>query len=63
MNRENDKPVLLAEYITLFFDGNKSKFARAQGVKNPQVYQWIDKGFFVVNHQLCAVRRELKPCQ
>lgn len=50
----------LIEYIEKKFEGSKQKFADSEGVKLPQVYQWIDKGFIVVNDTLYSPRRELK---
>lgn len=50
----------LLEFIALHFGGNQSAFAKAQGVKPPQVTQWLQKEFIVVNGQLYSPRRELK---
>lgn len=50
----------LTEYIDKYFDGNKSEFARSEGVKQPQVHQWIDKDFIVIDGVLYSPRRELK---
>ena len=49
----------LAEYITANYNGSKVEFAKAQGVKVPQVYQWIAKGFIVECGVLYSPRREL----
>jgi len=49
----------LEDYIDRKFQGNKLAFARAQGVKGPQVHQWIAKGFIVIDHVLYSPRREL----
>jgi hypothetical protein len=54
------KACTLLEFIDLHFDGNKSAFAAAQGVQPPQVTQWIQKDFIVVDGQLYSPRRELK---
>jgi predicted XRE-type DNA-binding protein len=39
---------------------SQAEFARAQGVKRPQVTQWIKSGFIVVDGELYSHRRELK---
>ncbi|MHC3013682.1 hypothetical protein [Klebsiella oxytoca] len=49
----------LIEYIEKYYDGSQAAFARAVGVKPPQVTQWIDKKFIVVNHELYSPRRIL----
>ena len=49
----------LIEYINKHYDGNQAAFARAQDVKPPQVSQWIDKGFIVIDHKLYSHRRNL----
>ena len=49
----------LAEYIDEYFDGNQRKFAAAQGVKPPQVTQWLNAGFIVVDDVLYSQRRQL----
>lgn len=54
------KACTLLEFIDLNFDGNQRNFAAAQGVQPPQVTQWIQKDFIVVNGQLYSPRRELK---
>ncbi|MBK8187638.1 MAG: hypothetical protein IPK77_10615 [Cellvibrio sp.] len=61
MNPEQQaKACTLLEWIDLHFDGNQRAFATAQGVQPPQVTQWIQKDFIVVNGQLYSHRRELK---
>ena len=50
----------LTEYIEKYFDGNKAAFAKSEGVLAPQVHQWIDKGFIVIDGVLYSPRRELK---
>lgn len=54
------KACALLEFIDLHFGGNQRAFAAAQGVQPPQVKQWIQKGFIVVDGQLYSPRRELK---
>lgn len=49
----------LNKYITEHYNGSKVEFAKAQGVKVPQVYQWIAKGFIVEGGVLYSPRREL----
>ena len=51
----------LAEYIDKYFDGNQRKFAMAQGVKPPQVTQWLNAEFIVVDDALYSQRRQLNP--
>ena len=50
----------LADYIADNFDGNQRKFARAQGVKPPQVTQWLNAGFVVDGDEMYSYRRTLK---
>ena len=50
----------LLDYIIKHYGGNQAAFARAQGVKPPQVSQWIDKGFIVIGQKLYSPRRELR---
>ncbi|WP_139158573.1 MULTISPECIES: helix-turn-helix domain-containing protein [Pseudoalteromonas] len=49
----------LKQYIEQYFDGNQTAFARAQGVKLPQVTQWLNKQFIVIGHTLYSPRRDL----
>jgi hypothetical protein len=49
----------LLEYINKHYGGNQAAFAKVQGVKPPQVTQWINKGFIVVDDVLYSPRREL----
>ena len=49
----------LAEYIDEYFNGNQRKFAAAQGVKPPQVTQWLNADFIVVDDELYSHRRKL----
>ena len=50
----------LLEYIAVNFNGSQTAFAEKQGVKPPQVTQWIKKKFIVVGHALYSPRRELE---
>ena len=49
----------LNEYISNKSDNSQRAFADAQGVKPPQVTQWLNKGFIVVDDVLYSPRREL----
>ncbi|HHG1746617.1 TPA: helix-turn-helix domain-containing protein [Klebsiella pneumoniae] len=49
----------LIEYIEKYYGGSQATFARAVGVKPPQVTQWIEKKFIVVDHNLYSPRRVL----
>ena len=51
--------VTLQEYIDQNFNGSKSDFAKAQGVKLPQVYQWLKKDIVVVGNDMYSHRRKL----
>ena len=53
------KAQTLLEYISEQHCGSQVSFARTQGVKPPQVTQWLDKGFIVVDGVLYSPRREL----
>jgi DNA-binding transcriptional regulator YdaS (Cro superfamily) len=50
----------LMNYIKENFNGNQAAFAKAQGVQPPQVTQWINKGFIVIDGRLYSPRRHLK---
>lgn len=54
------KACTLLEFIAFNFGGNQRAFAAAQGVQPPQVTQWVQKEFIVVNGNLYSPRRELK---
>jgi len=56
----NNKTYTLSEYIDEFFGGNQAAFARAQAVKRPQVTQWLNKDFIVVDGALYSHRRDLE---
>ncbi|GLW38490.1 5-methyltetrahydropteroyltriglutamate--homocysteine methyltransferase [Pectobacterium odoriferum] len=49
----------LLAYIETFFAGNQAEFARSIGVKPPQITQWINKGFIVVDGTLYSPRRKI----
>lgn len=50
----------LTEYIDKYFEGNKSEFARSEGVIPQQVHKWIAMECIVVEGVLYSPRRELK---
>jgi DNA-binding transcriptional regulator YdaS (Cro superfamily) len=50
----------LADYIADNFDGTQRKFADAQGVKPPQVTQWLNAEFMVSGDEMYSHRRTLK---
>ena len=54
------KACTLLEWIDLHFEGNQRAFAAVQGVQPPQVTQWIQKDFIVVDGKLYSLRRVLK---
>jgi len=56
---ENAEVMSLPDYIAAKFRGSQTSFAYAQGVKLPQVTQWINKNFIVVNDELHSPRRKL----
>lgn len=60
MRKVNCRTGSLLDYIVARYSGNQRAFAEAQGVKPPQVTQWISKGFIVVDDVLYSPRRELK---
>ena len=47
------------DYIKKHFGGNQAAFAAAQGIKPPQVTQWLNKDFIVVDDVLYSPRRNL----
>ena len=53
----------LTEYIDKNYGGNKTEFARAVGVKPPQVHQWIEMKCIVVDGVMYSPRRELPPIE
>lgn len=60
MRKVNCRTGSLLDYIAANYGGNQKAFADAQGVKPPQVTQWINKGFIVVDDVLYSPRRTLK---
>jgi len=49
----------LREYIVKHHEGVQAKFARANDVDPPQVTQWINGQFLVIDHVMYSKRREL----
>ncbi len=56
----NKCALTLQQYIDKHFQGTKTLFAKLQGVKPPQVTQWINKDTVVVDGKLYSYRRTLK---
>lgn len=53
----------LIDYINSFYDGNKSSFARANGVPPQRVNEWLNGDFIVVDGKLYSYRRDLSPIE
>ncbi|EAR62574.1 5-methyltetrahydropteroyltriglutamate--homocysteine methyltransferase [Oceanospirillum sp. MED92] len=49
----------LGLYIAVYYGGNRSEFAKANGVVRQQVTKWLNNGFYVVDHKLYSPRRNL----
>jgi len=49
----------LRDYINQHYGGSQRAFAAVQGVKPPQVTQWLNKGFIVVDGLLYSPRRKI----
>ena len=49
----------LKDHIKQNFEGNQAAFARSEGVKPPQVSQWLAKDIIVVNGKMYSFRRKL----
>ena len=52
--------MVLIEYIEKHYGGNQAAFAKAQKVQPPQITQWINKKYIVVDGVLYSPRRILK---
>lgn len=50
----------LTDYIEKYFGGNKSEFARTEGVTPNYVHKWIAMECIVIDGKLYSPRRELK---
>lgn len=50
----------LRDFIEVFYGGNNSEFARANGITRQQVNEWIGKDFIVMNETLFSPRRLLE---
>jgi len=51
--------VKIVDYIDLYFEGNKSAFARRMNVTPQQVTKWVRDGWIILDGQLYSPRREL----
>lgn len=50
----------LRHHINVNYDGNVAKFARANGLKNPQqAHRWLAEDWIVVNGRMHSPRREV----
>ncbi|EBI4501204.1 hypothetical protein DLE29_25940, partial [Salmonella enterica] len=49
----------LSEHIDLFFDGNKSAFAKSMSVTPQQVTKWVNDDWIIVDGTLYSPRRDL----
>ncbi|MEN4541290.1 hypothetical protein ABEG79_22690 [Pantoea agglomerans] len=49
----------IVDYIDLYFEGNKSAFARRMNVTPQQVTKWVNDGWIIFDGQLYSPRREL----
>lgn len=49
----------LTDYIRKYYGGSQSEFARNVGVARNQVYLWVKKGFYVIDHVMYSPRRPL----
>ena len=50
----------LSDYIKDSYDGNKSAFARSQGVSRSHVTQWLKIGYIVIEGNMYLRRRTLQ---
>lgn len=51
----------LTEYIEKYYGGNKSEFARSNGVLPQQVNTWLKMECIVIDGKLYSPRRDLAP--
>ncbi|RYM60192.1 hypothetical protein BSR03_17260 [Serratia proteamaculans] len=51
----------LIDYIEKYFNGNKSAFARHEGVDQAYVYKWLKMECIIVDGKLYSPRREMNP--
>lgn len=49
----------LQEYIDKYYNGNKSEFARAMGVRRDVPARWIKEGWIAIGSVLYGPQREL----
>ena len=50
----------LLSYISKYYRGSQVLYAMSEGVKPPQVTQWIKKNYIVIDHVLYSPRRNLR---
>lgn len=53
----------LIDYISENYGGNRSEFARANGVKPQHVNDWLNGGYIVIDGKLYSPRRDLVPIE
>lgn len=53
----------LIDYIQKYYAGNKSAFARANGVPPQRVNEWLNGDFVVIDGKLYSYRRDLAPIE
>ncbi|HGW6103708.1 TPA: hypothetical protein ACNIQM_001836 [Citrobacter werkmanii] len=53
----------LVDYINENYGGNKSEFARANGVPPQRVTEWVNGDFIVIDGKLYSYRRDLAPIE
>lgn len=51
----------LSEYIDKHFNGNKSEFARHEGVVPSYVHKWLKMDCIVIDGKLYSPRRDMNP--
>ncbi|XUA17731.1 hypothetical protein ACQVA2_13715 [Citrobacter sp. OP27] len=49
----------LLDYIENYYGGNKSAFARANGVPPQRVTEWVNGDYVVIDGKLYSYRRDL----
>jgi len=51
--------ITLKNYIDKYYSGMQRAFANANNIAPPQVTQWLNKDFIVVDNKLYSARRVL----
>ncbi|EAY7449787.1 hypothetical protein AC159_23940, partial [Salmonella enterica] len=59
LKQSNRLVMKLSEHIDLFFDGNKSAFAKSMSVTPQQVTKWVNDDWIIVDGTLYSPRRDL----